>query len=83
MMMGNNNMMMNGSGNQDMGMMNGSGNNMMAMNRSGNSNRMMNSGMMLNSSQGHATSHHQQPAMAPVPDNFDFVKEEMKRETSK
>lgn len=59
------------------------GNNNMMMNRSGNSNRMMNSGMMLNSSQGHATSHRQQPAMVHVPDEFDFVKEEMKRETSK
>ena len=75
--------MMNGSFNQGMGMMNGSGNNMMTMNGSGNSNMMMNSRMMLNSSQGHATSHHQQPATALVPDKFDFVNEEMKRETSK
>ena len=82
MMMGNNNMMMNISGNQGMSMMNGSGNNMMTMNRSGNSNRMMNSSMMLNSNQGHTTSHHQQPAMSHASDKFDFVKEEMKREMS-
>ena len=75
-------MMMNISGNQGMSMMNGSGNNMMTMNRSGNSNRMMNSSMMLNSNQGHTTSHHQQPAMSHASDKFDFVKEEMKREMS-
>ena len=39
-------MMMNGSGNQGMGMMNGSGNNMMM---NGSSNAMMNSGMSMNS----------------------------------